>query len=125
MAMTKPSKSIEARPTQDGRSVYLIVHARGQDVEMPLTFDESSDLAQTLCELTGGAHFVFWSEKTTASVLNFAPKTLANDRVTGRLGIPFHKFGGAVRYRSDEVLVWAAERRRKSPADRGPADDVT
>jgi len=61
--------------------------------------------------------FKFWSPEKTASVLGLSAKTLANDRVTGRLELPHHKFGGAVRYRSDEVLGWADARRRMSTSD--------
>ena len=68
--------------------------------------------------------YQYWTDGRVSDVLELATKTLANDRVTGRLGIPFYKFGGAVRYRSDEVLAWAAAKRRTSTSGNGGAGDA-
>ena len=61
----------------------------------------------------------FWKANKVATELNVSPKTLANDRVTGRLGIPFYKFGAAVRYSPPEVRAWAQAQRRESTSDPG------
>ncbi len=61
-----------------------------------------------------------WDEQQTANFLNLAPKTLANDRVSGRLQIPFYKLNAAVRYSPAEVREWLAARRRVSTTDPGP-----
>ena len=46
-----------------------------------------------------------------AKLIGLAEQTLASDRVTRRLGIPYCKFGAAVRYRRRDLLDWAATRR--------------
>jgi len=48
-----------------------------------------------------------------ARVIGLAEQTLASDRVTHRLRIPFHKFGSAVRYRRSDLLNWAASCRQE------------
>lgn len=47
-----------------------------------------------------------------AKLVGLAEQTLASDRVTRRLGIPFHKFGASVRYRRRDLLDWAASCRQ-------------
>jgi len=42
-----------------------------------------------------------------AKLLGLAEQTLASDRVSGRLGIPFSRFGRAVRYQRAALLEWA------------------
>jgi len=42
-----------------------------------------------------------------AELLDLAEQTLASDRVSGRLGIPFSRFGRAVRYQRSALLEWA------------------
>jgi hypothetical protein len=46
-----------------------------------------------------------------ADYLGLAEQTLNNDQVTGKLNVPFYRFGRAVRYRLDELEAWAAARR--------------
>ncbi|HZT26459.1 MAG TPA: helix-turn-helix domain-containing protein [Pseudolabrys sp.] len=46
-----------------------------------------------------------------AKLLGLAAQTLASDRVNGRLGIPFNRFGRAVRYQRRALMEWAAGRR--------------
>ena len=48
-----------------------------------------------------------------AKLIGLAEATLATDRVTRRLGIPFHKFGAAVRYSRNDLLKWAERRRQE------------
>lgn len=45
-----------------------------------------------------------------AAVLNLAVKTLANDRTTHALGIPFARFGSAIRYRPSDLLEYIESR---------------
>lgn len=45
-----------------------------------------------------------------ADVVNLAVKTLANDRVTAELGIPFVRIGRAVRYRPSDLRDFIAAR---------------
>ena len=71
-------------------------------------------------ELTEG----FWTPDQAADYLNLAVKSLANDRVTGQLGIPHYKFGQLVRYSPPEVRQYAAARRRISTANKGAGRDV-
>lgn len=46
-----------------------------------------------------------------AKLIGLAAQTLASDRVTRRLGIPFCRFGSAVRYSRRDLLDWASSRR--------------
>lgn len=45
-------------------------------------------------------------------------KTIQNERQKGG-GVPFRKFGRAVRYHIDDVELWEAERTRRSTSDTG------
>jgi len=49
-----------------------------------------------------------------AKVLGLSEATLATDRVTGRLSIPFCKFGSAVRYSRSDLIEWAKRHRREA-----------
>jgi hypothetical protein len=48
-----------------------------------------------------------------APYLGLAPVTLEADRMTGRLGIPFHKLGRAIVYDLDELDAWLRARRSR------------
>ena len=50
-----------------------------------------------------------------AKILGLAPKTLANQRFRG-VGLPYHKFGRAIRYLLADVLNFA-ESHRIEPRD--------
>ncbi len=56
-----------------------------------------------------------------ARYVGLSHRTLKRYRVTGE-GPVFHRFGGRVRYRRDDLDVWAAERRRVSTADDGSGE---
>lgn len=45
-----------------------------------------------------------------ASILGFAPKTLAKDRCTREIGIPFVKLGRSCRYRLSDLEKFIADR---------------
>lgn len=55
-----------------------------------------------------------------AKLLQVEPQTLANDRSTKRIGIPFAKIGGAVRYRPADLLEFI-EKSMVRPASVGGA----
>ena len=56
-----------------------------------------------------------------ARYLGLSHRTLKRYRVTGE-GPVYHRFGGRVRYRRDDLDAWAAERRRVSTADDGTGE---
>ena len=56
-----------------------------------------------------------------ARYLGLSHRTLKRYRVSGD-GPVFHRFGGRVRYRRDDLDVWAAERRRVSTVDDGTGE---
>lgn len=45
-----------------------------------------------------------------AALLQLAVRTLANDRSSGRLGIPFVRLGGGIRYRRQDLAAWVSSR---------------
>lgn len=55
----------------------------------------------------------FLATADAARLIGLAEATLATDRVTGRLNIPFYKFGSAVRYSRGDLLDWARRHRRE------------
>ena len=55
-----------------------------------------------------------------AEYLGLSARTLRRYRVTGD-GPVFHRFGGRVRYRREDLDAWAAARRRLSTVDDGSA----
>jgi hypothetical protein len=61
---------------------------------------------------------VYLTPVQAASIIQVAPGTLANARVTGSLGLPFVKLTpgkrGAVRYRKSDVEAWMAARTYKN-----------
>lgn len=50
------------------------------------------------------------SEKRVSQIIGRALSSLRNDRFNRR-GLPYYKFGRAVKYRLDEVIKWAEARR--------------
>ena len=56
-----------------------------------------------------------------ARYIGLSHRTLKRYRKTGD-GPVFHRFGGRVRYRRDDLDVWAAERRRVSTVDDGTGE---
>lgn len=60
---------------------------------------------------------VFVDEHYMAKVLKVSVKTLRNWRFTGKVSLPYRKFGGSVRYAIDEVLAWAEAQRRTSTSE--------
>jgi hypothetical protein len=55
--------------------------------------------------------FTYVTRRSAASYLGLAEQTLNNDQVTGKLAIPFYRFGRAIRYRLDELDDSAAARK--------------
>ncbi len=53
---------------------------------------------------------LYISEKRVSQITDRALSSLRNDRFLRR-GLPYYKFGRAVKYRLDEVLKWAEARR--------------
>jgi len=49
----------------------------------------------------------FLPTSDAAKLIGLAEQTLASDRVTRRLGIPFCKFGSSVRYSRRALIEWA------------------
>ena len=60
----------------------------------------------------------YLSTREAAHYLGLAPRTLNRYRVSGD-GPVFHRFGGRVRYRREDLDAWAAARRRVSTVDDG------
>ena len=58
--------------------------------------------------------------REAAHYLGLSARTLNRYRVSGD-GPVFHRFGGRVRYRCDDLDAWAAARRRVSTVDDGSA----
>jgi len=50
---------------------------------------------------------LFLDDHQTAQVLGISVKTLRNWRFTGKVTLPYRKFGGSVRYSKADVLAWA------------------
>ena len=65
-------------------------------------------MTQSEPEFRGGRYV---TRRSAASYLGLAEQTLNNDQVTGKLAIPFYRFGRAIRYRLDELDEWAAARK--------------
>lgn len=63
----------------------------------------------------------FLTEHELAARQKRAVKTLRNARVNGD-GIPFVKFGRAVRYRLSDIEAWEQAHLRTSTSDRGQPD---
>jgi len=49
-------------------------------------------------------------EKQVAEITGIALPTLRNARCVGK-GIPFYRFGRAIKYREADVILWAEARR--------------
>ena len=62
----------------------------------------------------------YLTTREAARYLGLAARTLRRYRVTGE-GPVFHRFGGRVRYRREDLDAWAAARRRVSTVDDGSA----
>jgi predicted DNA-binding transcriptional regulator AlpA len=54
-----------------------------------------------------------------AEHIGLAESTLEKDRITGRLGIPYHKLGRTVVYDLGELDSWLASTLRHSTSDTG------
>jgi len=63
---------------------------------------------------------VFFTTVEAARYLRLSSSTLKRYRVTGE-GPVYHRFGGRVRYRREQLDAWAAERERVSTVDDGTA----
>ena len=63
----------------------------------------------------------YLSTRQAAEWLGLSTRTLDRYRVSGGPGPVFHRFGGRVRYRRDDLDAWAAARRRVSTVDDGSA----
>ncbi len=66
--------------------------------------------------MNGERHYL--STREAAHYLGLSVRTLNRYRVSGD-GPVFHRFGGRVRYRRDDLDGWAAVRRRVSTVDDG------
>lgn len=53
---------------------------------------------------------VLMKQAECATLLNCAPRTLEQDRIRRRWGVPFVKLGASVRYDRAAVLKWLADR---------------
>ena len=60
----------------------------------------------------------YLSTRGAAHYLGLSPRTLNRYRVSGD-GPVFHRFGGRVRYRREDLDGWASARRRVSTVDDG------
>ena len=60
----------------------------------------------------------YLTTREAAHYLGLSSRTLNRYRVSGD-GPVFHRFGGRVRYRRDDLDAWAASRRRVSTVDDG------
>ena len=63
----------------------------------------------------------FFNTQRAAAYLDLSPRTLDGYRLTGA-GPAFHRFGNRVRYRRDDLDVWANKRRATTTAE---ADGLT
>lgn len=63
---------------------------------------------------------IYLDTQRAARLLGLSAKTLARYRVSGG-GPVFHRFGSRIRYRRDDIEVWADSRRRASTSDDGTA----
>ena len=64
---------------------------------------------------------MFFTTVEAARYLGLSHRTLKRYRVTGE-GPVYHRFGGRVRYRRDDLDDWAAKRRRVSTVDDGTGE---
>lgn len=62
---------------------------------------------------------LFLTEDELAIRQNRSVKTIQTERQKGG-GVPFRKFGRAVRYHIADVESWEAQRTRRSTSDAGP-----
>lgn len=53
---------------------------------------------------------VLMKQAECAALLNCAPRTLEQDRIRRRWGVPYVKLGASVRYDRAAVLKWLADR---------------
>ena len=60
----------------------------------------------------------FLTEPELAARWRITVRKLQKDRLTGN-GIPFYKFGGAIRYRVTEVLAYEAASQYRSTSEYG------
>ncbi|MGB8414979.1 helix-turn-helix domain-containing protein [Paraburkholderia sp.] len=76
----------------------------------------SPSLHQTLAHIEALSDSALLTPDEAAAWLRLSPQTLANDRATHRLGIPFARLGRAVRYPKGELSNWRNERTVRSTA---------
>jgi hypothetical protein len=57
----------------------------------------------------------FVKTEIAAEILEISVPALEADRVSGQLGIPYHKFASRVRYDLDTLYAWADDRRCTPP----------
>ena len=62
----------------------------------------------------------YLNTREAARYVGLAASTLKRYRLSGE-GPVFHRLGGRVRYRREDLDAWAAERRRVSTVDDGSA----
>lgn len=62
----------------------------------------------------------YLNTRDAARYVGLAASTLKRYRLSGE-GPVFHRLGGRVRYRREDLDAWAAERRRVSTVDDGSA----
>ena len=60
----------------------------------------------------------YLTPRQTADWLGLSVRTLDRYRASGE-GPVFHRFGGRIRYRHDDLQAWADARRRTSTSDDG------
>jgi excisionase family DNA binding protein len=70
----------------------------------------SSPLHETLARIEALPDIALLTQDEAAAYLRLAAQTLANDRTTHRLGIPFIRMGRAIRYPKAEIDNWRESR---------------
>ena len=67
-------------------------------------------------------HGEYRSTSQAAALLGLSARTLEGMRLSGD-GPPFHKFGGRVCYRREDLDEWAKTRKKRSTSDAGTRDE--
>jgi predicted DNA-binding transcriptional regulator AlpA len=78
-----------------------------------------SELRELLVRIEAMPNSALLTEAEAAAFLRLARQTLASDRVTGRLSIPYCRLGRSIRYPKGEVSSWRDSRTVRAAATVG------
>jgi len=77
----------------------------------------TTNLRETLSRIEALPDSALLTEDEAAAFLRLAAQTLANDRSTRRLGIPFCRLGRAIRYQKGGIAHWLDVRTVRNKAE--------